>query len=421
MIKSLQGIRCILALGIFITHLSILRITILDKLYSDYLIGLGAFGVLFFFILSGFGVTVGYAKKIDKIFSKETLLFYKKRFLSLYPAHWLVLLLCFVLNINNLKEFIGGGRDLFVNITLLNAIIPSKNYNPVTWYLGVLIIAYILTPIIIFIIKKLEKVKVNMILLALAIYGVQLIRVFININNPMQQKLFYTDYTFRIWDYIIGMLLGYYYYKNKDRLINKNKSILKNSVLEIIWLILLIAAFVIRPNIPVPFLQGTYYTWIVILFIYIFMKDSGIVSKILGSKLFLICSSISFEFYLIHFTIITYSNGKFKNIALLIITEFIISIALSIVLHVILNVKKTILIIENINLSKVIKVSSVIISCFLELFIIKKCYWIIAKESSIKGFIILFVSFLFMLLLVSIMFKIAELNKTTLNESTNKD
>lgn len=349
MINSLKGIRAWLALGVFITHLNVLRVTALNDLYSNYLIGLGAFSVLFFFMLSGFGVAVAYSKRIDKIFSVETLMFYKKRFLTLYPAHWFVLLLCCFFNINNIQSFIGSWRDLILNITLLNGLIPTRSINAVTWYLAALLVCYLLTPIIIYVVKKLDKIKINMLAIALIIYLIQLIIVFLNIDNPNQQNLFYTRYQFRIWDYIIGILMGYYYYKNKEIIEEKRKNYVKNSILEIISIIFILITFIVRPNIPVPFLQGTYYTPCIILFIYIFMRDSGIISRFLGTKLNLLASEISFEFYLIHFAVILYSNGKFPNVGITIIAEFLISIVLSIVIHILLNLNS---VINNIKINK---------------------------------------------------------------------
>ena len=150
MIRSLKGIRGILALCIFISHLTFLKNTEFEGIYSEYLVGFGAYAVLFFFILSGFGIGCGYSKKFNNIFKKETLTFYKKRILTLYPAHIIILLLGIYFNWNYISSHGAVSiKEIIINMLLLCGFTETRNFNGLTWYLSVLLICYLLTPIII--------------------------------------------------------------------------------------------------------------------------------------------------------------------------------------------------------------------------------------------------------------------------------
>lgn len=79
MVKSYQGFRGFLALGVFMVHLSILRHTFLANVYDNWLIGCGAFCVLFFFLLSGFGIGSSFAYKGNSAYTCKGLKSYLSR------------------------------------------------------------------------------------------------------------------------------------------------------------------------------------------------------------------------------------------------------------------------------------------------------------------------------------------------------
>ena len=87
MVKSYQGFRGFLALGVFMVHLSILRHTFLANVYDNWLIGCGAFCVLFFFLLSGFGIGSSFAYKGNSAYTCKGLKsYYWRRIKAIYPA-----------------------------------------------------------------------------------------------------------------------------------------------------------------------------------------------------------------------------------------------------------------------------------------------------------------------------------------------
>lgn len=93
MVKSYQGFRGFLALGVFMVHLSILRHTFLANVYDNWLIGCGAFCVLFFFLLSGFGIGSSFAYKGNSAYTCKGLKsYYWRRIKAIYPASIIITL-----------------------------------------------------------------------------------------------------------------------------------------------------------------------------------------------------------------------------------------------------------------------------------------------------------------------------------------
>ena len=100
--------------------------------------GHGGAGAAFFFVLSGFGLTLGYKNKILlPEFSYK--IFIKKRFIKLYPLHW-ILLLCSIPLVYRQLASIKTIPILLLNIGLLQTWVPIKSvyysFNSVSWFLA---------------------------------------------------------------------------------------------------------------------------------------------------------------------------------------------------------------------------------------------------------------------------------------------
>ena len=135
MIATLQSLRFVFVMLIFLSHFDYRDIQALDA-------G-GDCGVAFFFLLSGFVLSMGYGRQItDGTFCYGR--FMKRRFLKLYPLHLLCLLFFLIVS----KQHLDGA--VFLNVLLLQAWIPSPDYyfscNSVSWFLSCLFFCYILFP-----------------------------------------------------------------------------------------------------------------------------------------------------------------------------------------------------------------------------------------------------------------------------------
>ena len=124
MIKEHTSLRFVFIFFIFLGH----------SLFA----GHGGAGAAFFFILSGFGLSIGYKNKVLlQNFSYKN--FIKKRFIKLYPLHWILFLFSIPLVYKQLTsvEIIPIS---FLNIGLLQTWVPDRSYyfsfNYVSWFLA---------------------------------------------------------------------------------------------------------------------------------------------------------------------------------------------------------------------------------------------------------------------------------------------
>ena len=135
MIATLQSLRFVFVMLVFLSHFAYRDIQTLDA-------G-GDCGVAFFFLLSGFVLSLGYGRKIDDgSFCYRG--FLKRRFLKLYPLHILCLIFFFVVSKASLDW------PILLNVLLLQAWIPNPDYyfscNSVSWFLSCLFFCYFLFP-----------------------------------------------------------------------------------------------------------------------------------------------------------------------------------------------------------------------------------------------------------------------------------
>ena len=128
--------------------------------FFNFVFGLGYQAVHLFFILSGFGLTLSallVEKKTERI---RWFGFIKKRFIKLYPSHWLILAIYLLLNFFQYHSFLGLLKTYVKGAIFLDVI-------PATWYIPILLQLYLLFPFLFYFLKKLS-IK-NFLLLSLLV------------------------------------------------------------------------------------------------------------------------------------------------------------------------------------------------------------------------------------------------------------
>lgn len=144
MIKELTSLRAIFIVIIFVHHLDI------------YSAG-GSLGVAFFFVLSGFSLTLGYGKTVlTRDFKYKN--YAIRRLIKFYPIHWLCLLLSIPYSIIQQKWQIA---EFFVNAALIQTWIPTSDYyfsfNSVSWFLADTVFLALLFPFFCHFLIRLSK------------------------------------------------------------------------------------------------------------------------------------------------------------------------------------------------------------------------------------------------------------------------
>lgn len=146
-IDSLSSLRFLFFVSIYLSHY---------KWDGEFVFPMGGpMGVSFFFILSGFALSMGYGNKIKELHYGS---FLKKRIAKVYPMH--LVTLCFRV-VTFLMIPLLLGEDvckkviaLILNVSLLQAWIPDVDlifsYNTIAWFLS---------PIVFFIFCSLYCIK----------------------------------------------------------------------------------------------------------------------------------------------------------------------------------------------------------------------------------------------------------------------
>jgi len=117
----------------------------------------GIIGVTMFFLLSGFSLTMINYKKID------LKVYYNKRFKSIYPLFWIVYITFFIILLFKNGGFSWNMPKLFIIFSILGIDgymgamgIPTAGIIG-EWFLGCLLIIYLIYPLLLMIIKKKPK------------------------------------------------------------------------------------------------------------------------------------------------------------------------------------------------------------------------------------------------------------------------
>lgn len=203
MIKGLTSLRGIFILFIFFHHCL--------NLYA----GGGSLAVAFFFVLGGFGLTLGYIDRVTKTdFSYRHYL--TKRIVKFYPLHWICLLAALPLSLLSFK--VKQLPILAINAALLQTWVPIKgvyfSYNMVSWYLADTMFFAIVFPFLLrWIVRASSKGKVLIALCFVAAYTVMVI--FIPAN--MHHAILYISPFMRLTDFVLGIYLALSFLKLKEK------------------------------------------------------------------------------------------------------------------------------------------------------------------------------------------------------------
>lgn len=327
MIQSLQSLRGIFAMFIFLQHYWLWG-------NSPLMPNGGVCGLTFFIMLSGFVMSAGYGNKVcSPDFEFRQFLF--KRLKRIYPMH-LFAFIVWALLLSDLY-FRGGQKQVLANLLLIQSWIPSVAYyfscNGVSWCLSVLAFCYIMFPYIMRIINKLypwKMVPIFMGIVTIYILGIHCI------SEENIAAYIYVFPVMRLLDFIIGMIL-WKIYKNIAETAQQ-LTLLSINTTQITTVILLAIAFFYASSIPVRILHASYW-WlpisIIILIFALFDTKNTVVGKFLKLPLIKWFGKISFSFYLLHQIVIEYGikyavQQKITDYSFSIfISIFIVSIALA--------------------------------------------------------------------------------------------
>lgn len=258
--------------------------------------------VTFFFILSGFLLTIGYKDKIksNEISYKD---FIRRRISAIFPLQWIMTILFVIFNIN-----IASYWALPFHLTLTQSLIPywEINFaiNTPSWFLSSIFICYLLTYPILLLFSERKYLFLMSYLIMLMLWNLFLYFLPESIGT---RWLCYISPFSRIFDYSIGIVVGLYWssiVKVSQRFLgNKiNATILELSIVVAVSCMFYQPLSVYINNVVIRYI-------ILFIFIIIFSLSEGVFSRILGLNLFQYMGSLSIAIYMCHGFVLHFTNN----------------------------------------------------------------------------------------------------------------
>jgi len=267
----------------------------------------GDCGVAFFLILSGFVMSIGYSEKVvNPDFNYRQYL--RHRIIRIYPIHLLCLLgyMALTYRLIDLQYLV----HLIPNLLLLQSWSTNPDIyfsgNAVSWCLSDLLFFYAAFPLIIKFRRAYKRIVTYILLSILTAYFILINYVPENLQTP----LIYINPSFRIIDFIIGIVLYEVYIRmNKNQ---RGEEVRRKLLylLEPCSILVLILFIIVYGKIPQEYSLTSYWWLPVGLIIIVFSlssltgKSNGrfgySISRILNLRPLVVFGNASFSFYMIH-------------------------------------------------------------------------------------------------------------------------
>jgi len=290
MIRTLQGCRALFLLLIFVCHFR-------WEGRADFTFG-GDCGVAFFFILSGFVLSIAHGQEIEsgKWHGQP---FIAKKLLRLLPLHWLCAAL-FALRIYLHGDPVEADTVL-PNLLLLQSWIPVERFyyslNSPAWFLSDLLFLYLIfRPLYTFLATKRLKTVCSTVAAALAIYA--LVAAFL--PKEQVEPWLYIFPISRVFDFSLG-ILSYRLWRN----LSQRRAPRRLPSLDVAALALLFLTYLLHGWLPERVACQSLFWLFMPAIILLFSADDrtqrpGLISRALQSRPAQWLGSITFEFYLLH-------------------------------------------------------------------------------------------------------------------------
>ncbi len=302
-IKKLDGLRGIFSLMVAFFHYS-------DKLIPDYIYNFFFLRqsytfVDFFFVLSGFVIAYNYSN-----FStiKDLYIFFKKRFIRIYPLLFYSVMVCFFFDIianNFFIEYVYNPITNYIilfktldSLLLLNStplLGNSMGMNEPSWSISAEMISYLIFGIISFIFYKKNKIISVLILVSIS-------SVFLFLQGDI----------FKIGDYgfvrgILSFNLGFLVY-----FLTKLKFSFKSYHELFLPFFLIIIFFILNDDSKLlfQFIIPIYFAIVIL----ILVKTNGLLTRFLNLNFFQFLGKISYSIYLNHLIVIIIVPRTFFDI-----------------------------------------------------------------------------------------------------------
>lgn len=301
MIRNLTSLRFVFVMLVFMNHF---LGSILPKTFD---FG-GECGVSFFFILSGFVLSVGYGQKIEQgLFSTRS--FFVRHFRKLYPLH--LLTLAAMLALDGRMGQVPKAAQTVANLLLVQTWIPSDRFvfygNGASWFLCDIFFFYLIFSLLY---RACMKAALRKILLGMLVVLCVYFPLVLLLPKEYVNCFLYSHPLLRSIDFVLG-ILTYRLYQHltaagRQTFVDR-MSASQVTLAEVTFVFLFVFLAIVYEHCDVA-LRSVSFFWpfmpFTILFFSLADKAGGRLSRLLHSRLLMRLGGISFEIYMLHLLVL---------------------------------------------------------------------------------------------------------------------
>lgn len=342
-LPSLTGLRFVAAFFVFVSHAAFFG-GVAAGVDLSYLYPLGAMGVSFFFILSGFVLTYSSRERDTAV------AFWKRRFFKVFPNHaavWLGIIM--MVHFAGLNRTPPGApitlKDDLLNLSLVDTLIPrmpTGGGNGVAWSLTCEFVFYLLFPLLLPLLKRISTARLTLaaVCCLAAIWAVPLISLTLAgtpAGGPLGQEMsaaqlvcVYFWPISRIPEFVLGIILARFHLERPARSIGMPTAFL-----------LLVVSYAVGLTLADPFqLVAVSSLPLALMIVAAAASDVREKKTVFNTRVGVFFGDISYAFYLIHFTVliaVMQFAGAGLGPLLSVISALIVSLALSAILYILVE------------------------------------------------------------------------------------
>ena len=322
MFYALNGWRFIFALMIVWHHMLVAK-----PLNADF----GNPIVTFFFVLSGFLLTLSYRDKLldGRVSSRDFII---KRSVTIFPLQWLFTILFVICSIN-VKTYWA----IPFHLTLTQSLIPLREVNftlnTPSWFLSSIFVCYLLTPVI-FIFTRNRNIYLLLFIAAVVIW-----HAFLHFLPDYigRRWLCYINPLARLQDYGMGILLALYWNDIQSMLKKVFYNRFLHTLLEVVVAFLICVALFRFPILGVERHLGigsVLLDCFICLFVASFSMGQGLISNLLSLPVFSNLGKISITIFMSHGFVLFWAKPLYDtSVGMYAIVVFVATMLLSFLLE----------------------------------------------------------------------------------------
>jgi peptidoglycan/LPS O-acetylase OafA/YrhL len=294
----LNFIRFVLAVGVVLFHYGVSYYPFNQPILKTLIVN-SSFRVSFFFFISGFVMSLVYARQAKEL---TVSYFYKRRFSRIFPVYWLAFIIT-IISLVFLKQVYPRGFDIILHALGLQSLYPGHalDLNFTTWSISVELIFYLVFP---FLLKWMMALSLRgLIIASIAIWFLQTLQHILFVNylydgtKPVQE---FID-AFPVWH-----LPTFYAGMTTARFIALNafgQKFTNNAILFFVLSLVVLGCIIFTPNAIAPYIHNGLLSPVFMLLVVSLFYDTSFVNTSLSHRRVSSLGDVSYGLFIFQYPV----------------------------------------------------------------------------------------------------------------------